>query len=602
MSKLPGKDIVVDDHYEKFDGVEALNAGASPALDMAASDVADAAEEHKHAEMDQSIWQAVRSCKMGLFWCFLVSMCVIMEGYDLNLLGNFMAYPEFAMRYGEFNSESNTYQLEAKWQAALNNGSGIGAFFGTLLNGILVDRFGHRRVLIGALIMLACCIFITFFAQNVVMLLIGQLLCGLPWGVSILCSTNRRIRTYIFLAQVFATTAPAYASEVLPLNLRVYMTSWTNMCFIIGQFIANGVLAGLVTNKTQWSYRIPFALQWIWPSFLVPLLFFAPDSPWHLVRHGDFQGAKRSLRRLYNQDVSDERIENIVAAITKTNALEEEMQVGTSYFDCFKGVERRRTEIACVVFAGQVLSGSSFAYGGPYFFQPFLFAFLRCLLGSYFFQQVGLSSTTTYNLNLGGTGMALFAALCCWFFIMPYVGRRRAYITGMATCMTSLLIIGILQTRAEGNRSIGLAQAVLTLVWTFVFQLSMGQFGWAIPAEVGSTRLRQKTVCIARNAYYIISVISQVVQPYFLNPTELNLKGYTGFIWAGTALITLIWAIFRLPETKGRSYEELDILFHNKGPAHKFRTTVVDTSSIGLGTKQAIAAKTEQIMVEEARF
>ena len=74
-----------------------------------------------------------------------------------------------------------------------------------------------------------------------------------------------------------------------------------------------------------------------------------------------------------------------------------------------------------------------------------------------------------------------------------------------------------------GKTSFGMTQAVLTLVWTFVFQLSVGQLGWALPAEVGSTRLRQKTVCLARNAYYITSVVGSVLQPYFMNPDAWNL-------------------------------------------------------------------------------
>jgi len=58
-----------------------------------------------------------------------------------------------------------------------------------------------------------------------------------------------------------------------------------------------------------------------------------------------------------------------------------------------------------------------------------------------------------------------------------------------------------------------MTQAVLTLVWTFVFQLSVGQLGWAIPAEIGSTRLRQKTICLARNAYYVVGVVANAFQP-----------------------------------------------------------------------------------------
>jgi hypothetical protein len=56
------------------------------------------------------------------------------------------------------------------------------------------------------------------------------------------------------------------------------------MCFIIGQLISAGVMAGMVNNTTQWSYGVPFALQWFWPVLLIPFLCFAPDTPWHLIR------------------------------------------------------------------------------------------------------------------------------------------------------------------------------------------------------------------------------------------------------------------------------------------------------------------------------
>lgn len=85
--------------------------------------------------------------------------------------------------------------------------------------------------------MLSAFIFITFFAPSQAVLLVGQLLCGLPWGV-------------------FATTAPAYASEILPLPLRVYFTSYTNMCFIIGQLIGAGVLSGLQSRTDEVSETI----------------------------------------------------------------------------------------------------------------------------------------------------------------------------------------------------------------------------------------------------------------------------------------------------------------------------------------------------------
>jgi SP family general alpha glucoside:H+ symporter-like MFS transporter len=158
----------------------------------------------------------------------------------------------------------------------------------------------------------------------------------------------------------FATTAPAYASEVLPLQLRVYFTSYTNMCFIIGQFLSGGVLRGLLHRQDQWGYRIPFAIQWIWPCFLIPAVYFAPESPWHLVRQNKLEEAERSIRRLGSAKSVDPK--KTLATIVYTNNLEEQLSVGTTYWDCFKGFELRRTEIAMVVFGGQLVCGLCFAY------------------------------------------------------------------------------------------------------------------------------------------------------------------------------------------------------------------------------------------------
>lgn len=62
-----------------------------------------------------------------------------------------------------------------------------------------------------------------------------------------------------------------------------------------------------------------------------------------------------------------------------------------------------------------------------------------------------------------------------------------------------------------------------------------------------------------------------------LNPTDWALKGYTGFFWGTTALCTFVWAYFRLPESKGRSFEDLDILFAREVKARRFKGYEVDS-------------------------
>jgi SP family general alpha glucoside:H+ symporter-like MFS transporter len=85
-------------------------------------------------------------------------------------------------------------------------------------------------------------IFISFFGETLPVQLVGQILCGIPWGV-------------------YQTVTTVYASEVLPLNLRGYLTSYVNLCWVIGQFIASGVLVGVQGRTDQWGWRIPFAVQ-----------------------------------------------------------------------------------------------------------------------------------------------------------------------------------------------------------------------------------------------------------------------------------------------------------------------------------------------------
>lgn len=76
------------------------------------------------------------------------------------------------------------------------------------------------------------------------MLLVGEILCGVPWGV-------------------FQTITTAYAAEVAPIPLRPFLTTYVNLCWVFGQFVGSGVLRGMLSTQGEWGYRIPFALQWM---------------------------------------------------------------------------------------------------------------------------------------------------------------------------------------------------------------------------------------------------------------------------------------------------------------------------------------------------
>lgn len=214
-------------------------------------------------------------------------------------------------------------------------GSPLGQVVGAFFAAYPMEWYGRKKVFGACVLLTTGCIFIQFFARSLSVLLAGELLGGLVLGCYVVIS-------------------PAYASEVCPIALRGILTSFTNIAFVSGQLIANGVIAGTSKLDTHWAYSAPFAVQWLWPAIILPALMFAPESPWWLQRQGKLAEAENSLRRLAAEHVD---VKPTLAIIIETDNFEREMEAGSTYLDCFKPINLRRTEIATGVYCIQVLSG-----------------------------------------------------------------------------------------------------------------------------------------------------------------------------------------------------------------------------------------------------
>jgi SP family general alpha glucoside:H+ symporter-like MFS transporter len=194
----------------------------------------------------------------------------------------------------------------------------------------------------------------------------AQVLCGLvsptvrPWrqiaddtAMGCLPNSVRHINPDTRLLLMSSTVG--YAAEVCPIRLRGYLTAYINMCWGIGILLSSGVVKALLTIQTDWSWRIPFVLQWIWLPPLFAISYFCPPSPWWMVRKGRIDDAKTAVRRLTNPALfSDAEVDDSVAYMIHTTEMEREVSEGTSYIECFKGTNRRRTEIAMMTFTMQV--------------------------------------------------------------------------------------------------------------------------------------------------------------------------------------------------------------------------------------------------------
>jgi SP family general alpha glucoside:H+ symporter-like MFS transporter len=498
-------------------------------------DFANMVEKARRAsafEHNLTNWDAFKLFPKAVVFSFILSLAIIMEGYDTSLLGSFYAYPTFQKRFGVPSKEGG-YQVTSNWQTGLQNATNVGQILGLLIAGLIADRWGYKRTMIGALVSLIGFIFIMFFANNIGMLLAGEVLCGIPWGA-------------------FQTLTTTYAAEVSPVILRPYLTTYVNLCWVTGQFISTGILRGLLGRTDEWGWRIPYAIQWVWPVPIIIGVLFAPESPWWLVRHGKIDEAKRSLTKLASPGDSEYDTDDAVALMVITNTHEKLLRDGVSYWDCLKGVDRRRTEIVCCVWMCQVFCG--IWYGGNIV---------------YFLQQIDFSSEQSFDFGLGVNAIGWCGTVCSWF-VMQRVGRRKLFVTGLGIMFTVLMLVGFLGIPNHTTPGLSYSSAALLLVFVFTYDLTVGPVTYCLISEIPSTRLRIKSAVLARNCYNIASIIANFLNPPILNPTAWNLKGKGGFIWAPFCMICFVWSFFRLPEPKGRTASELDILFEKKISARKF--------------------------------
>ena len=202
----------------------------------------------------------------------------------------------------------------------------------------------------GALVAFLLLSLINFFPYNLWLVALGTFLQGLPCGMLALVAMN-------------------YAANVCPLAISDAFAAFIAMCWILGQTLSAAALWAFegYANEgldSDTALRVPLAVQWIIPVFVIPGCLWAPESPWWLAREGMLEDARVALERLRVAHV-DEQLQMYQVSIHT----EDQMNVKNTYKDCFRGSNRRRTEIAIMCSLGQLIAGFGIAAQVVYFFQ-----------------------------------------------------------------------------------------------------------------------------------------------------------------------------------------------------------------------------------------
>lgn len=419
--------------------------------------------------------------------------------------------------------------LPARWQSAFNICSAVGQFFGGFICSSLADRIGRKPSLLCGIAVCTGGIIGQMLSPSAGAFLASKIVLGFGLGF-------------------YLTLGPMVCSEITPVVLRGLSTAGVNLGISVGQLISNAVIKGFGNYTDHWAYRGPFAIQLMFSLFLLAGYPFAPESPWYLVRENKIDRARKSLQKLWGKDYDvTTRLSAIQMAIEETS-----QQANASFFDCFRGTNLLRTGISCGGFVCQHLVGIIFVLG----------------YSTYFFELAGLENSHAFDLGVGVTACGVLGNFLSWFMINSSLfGRRKLFVGGMAIPTTLLLMIGIMDVVPTSAAK--WVQAACTVIYAFFYFMTIGAVAFVLLGETSSPVLRAKTIALATAVQALFGIIMNFVIPYMVNPDEGNMKGKVGFVWGGLSLIATIGSWVYVPELKGKSFEEIDMMFSRRVPPRK---------------------------------
>ncbi|KAH0602600.1 uncharacterized protein H6S33_008681 [Morchella sextelata] len=484
-------------------------------------------DEETRREHEQTFRDALRDERGVILWATVFAAAALSWGFDAQVNGAAISVNSFRRDFGYmYNGQA---VLPANWQTAFNVMSSVGQFFGGLSSGYVADRIGRKWCMWYGSWLLMAGIAMEVAASSRAVFLVAKLVLGFALGF-------------------YLSMAPAYCSEISPVVLRGITTCGVSLAIVIGQLLSNAVIKAFGERPDRWAYRAPFCIQFLLPAVLVVVLPFAPESPWYLVRRGNLEGAAASLQRLHgkSRDIGPR-----LTQIQRTLKLESELYAQATWADCFRGVDARRTMITLGAFCCQHLSGIIFVLG----------------YSTYFFQLAGLPTSQTFSLGVGVTACGVAGNISSWWLVNS-AGRRIVTLTGMAVLTVMLALIGVMDVVPTAAAQ--WVQSSLTVIYAYVWFLTIGAMGYVILGEASSPRLRSRTIGLTTVVQSLWGLIMNFAIPYLVNPDEANLKGKVGFIFGATSLMCTIWVYFCVPEFKGLTFSEIDERFKKGVPARKF--------------------------------
>ncbi|KAG5653194.1 hypothetical protein H0H81_001822 [Sphagnurus paluster] len=475
------------------------------------------------------------------YLAFIVYWGIILFGYDTGIAGGVVSQPYFQKHFGLTNADGT------KNVARTNNVSSIvvsvlqgGAFFGALGSAPISSRFGRKWTLV---------MFTAIFSVGAVLTTVAK---DKHTGLELIYAG--RVISGFGIGGISAV-APAYVSECSPKEVRGRITGLFQIMVAIGvmisYFINFGISEHVKTGPNVW--RIPFGFQLVPAGIMLFGLLTVKESPRWLASVGRTQDALRNLAYLRKEPATSEAVAHEMAEIEAQIAEERAAREGLGLKEAFfaKG-NFIRFVIAFVIFLLQQWGGQN-SVG---YYAPQIFA------------SIGYSGTQNSLLASGIYGVVKVVATAFFiFFFVESLGRRLSLIISSFGMGTLFFIIGaILKTHppvaAKPGQEINpppasKAMAAMLYIYVCFYSMGWGPLPWVYVSDIFPTRTRHYGLALASASQWLWNFVVSKVTPQMIT----NL-GYKIFLMFGTINVAAMGTFaFFIPETKGRSLEDMDVIF-----------------------------------------
>jgi sugar porter (SP) family MFS transporter len=399
------------------------------------------------------------------------------------------------------------FHLDAAQEGFVASSALIGCVLGAFIAGTLSDRFGRKRVLFLSGVFFAASALGAALPRTTTEFILARIIGGLGIGAASLVS-------------------PLYIAEVAPADKRGALVSLNQLAIISGILVAylvDWLCARGFGPETSWRWMFGSGAA---PAFLLmTLLAFVPESPRWLTKQERVQEALEVLSRVGGRRHAEEEMKEIEDAIRHE---------GGSLLQLLQPGLRTALVVAVVMAVLQQVTGiNTVIYYAPRIFENARFAKDAALL----------SSVIVGFVNAVFTIVAIL--------LIDRLGRKPLLLVGAAGMGASFLMAGsAFYLRAAGNWVL-----LFILAYVASFAVALGPVVWVVISEIFPTRIRGRAMAVATVclwiACWLVSLSFPVLVDCFGDP-------FTFWLYGFMCIITFMFVWFVVPETRGRTLEEIE--------------------------------------------